>query len=189
MSREQQWLLPPSVDELVSADHPDRFVAEFVDALDHDAWAQMGIDLDGDPLGAPAYHPRAPLSVWVYGFMTGVRSSRKLEAACREKLPYLRLTGCQTPDHITMWRFYAAHRAGMRQLFTRTVQMAHRLPLVTLAVQAVDGTKVDANAAEARTYDEAGLRRRPWPPDGGCARKCGRHSTRWTSPRRPRESI
>ncbi len=159
MSREQQWLLPPSLDELVPADHPARFVAEFVDALDGGAWAAMGIDLAGDPLGAPAYHPRALLSVWVYGFMTGVRSSRKLEAACREQLPYLWLTGCQTPDHITLWRFYAVHRAGMRQLFTRTVRMALRLQLVALAVQAVDGTKVDANASGARTYDSAGLRR------------------------------
>lgn len=159
MSREQQWLLPPSLDEVVPADHPARFVAEFVDALDRDAWAELGIDIAGEPLGAPAYHPRALLSVWVYGFMTGVRSSRKLEAACREQLPYLWLTGCQTPDHITLWRFYAAHRAGMRQLFTRTVRMALRLRLVTLAVQAVDGTKVDANASGARTYDAAGLRR------------------------------
>ena len=159
MNREQRWLLPPSLDELLPADHPARFVAEFIDALDRDGWAAMGIDLDGDPLGAPAYHPRALLSVWVYGFMTGVRSSRKLEAACREQLPYLWLTGCQTPDHITLWRFYAAHRAGMRHLFTRTVRTAMALQLVDVAVQAVDGTKVGANVAGARTYDAAGLRR------------------------------
>ena len=159
MNREQQWLLPPSLDEVVPADHPARFVAEFIDALDRDSWADMGIDLDGDPLGAPAYHPRALLSVWVYGFMTGVRSSRKLEAACREQLPYLWLTGGQTPDHITLWRFYAAHRAGMRHLFTRTVRTAMAMQLVDLAVQAVDGTKVGANGAGARTYDAAGLRR------------------------------
>ena len=114
MSRKQQWLLPPSLDEVVPADHPARFVAEFVDALDRDAWAELGIDLDGDPPGAPAYHPRALLSVWVYGFMTGVRSSRKLEAAFREQLPYLWLTGCQTSDHITLWRFYAAPNRSSR---------------------------------------------------------------------------
>ncbi len=159
MNREQPWLLPPSLDEVVPADHPARFVAEFIDALDRDSWADMGIDLDGDPLGAPAYHPRALLSVWVYGFMTGVRSSRKLEAACREQLPYLWLTGCQTPDHLTLWRFYAAHRAGMRHLFTRTVRAAMAMQLVDLAVQAVDGTKVGANVAGARTYEAAGLRR------------------------------
>ncbi len=66
----------------------------------------MEIGLEGEPLGAPAYHPRALLSVWLYGFMTGVRSSRKLEAACRDQIPYLWLTGWQHPDHNTLWRFY-----------------------------------------------------------------------------------
>ena len=83
MDREQMWLLPPSLDELLPLDHPARFVAEFVDASDRDDWAELGVEIDGDPLGAPAYHPRALLSVWLYGFMTGVRSCRKLEAACR----------------------------------------------------------------------------------------------------------
>ena len=48
----------------------------------------MGVEPEGDPLGAPAYHPRALLSVWLYGFMTNVRSCRKLEAACRDQIPY-----------------------------------------------------------------------------------------------------
>ena len=93
MNREQIWLLPPTLDELVPSDHPARFVAEFVDALDREDWAKLGADIEGDPLGAPAYHPRALLSVWLYGFMTTVRFCRKLEAACRDQIPYLWLTG------------------------------------------------------------------------------------------------
>ena len=95
----QAWLLPPTLDELVPEDHPVRFVATFVDALDRSEWEEMGVCPDGDPLGAPAYHPRALLSVWLYGFMTGVRSTRKLEAACRDQIPFLWLTGWQHPDH------------------------------------------------------------------------------------------
>ena len=91
MGREQIWMLPPTLDELLPLDHPVRFVAEFVDALDRDGWAELGVDIDGDALGAPAYHPRALLSVWLYGFMTGVRSCRKLEAACRD--PRYRICG------------------------------------------------------------------------------------------------
>ena len=108
MNREQAWLLPPTLDELVPPDHPARFVAEFVDALDRDEWTELGVQPDGEALGAPAYHPRALLSVWLYGFMTGVRSCRKLEAACRDQIPYLWLTGWQHPDHNTLWRFYKA---------------------------------------------------------------------------------
>ena len=70
MDREQMWLLPPSLDELLPLDHPARFVAEFVDALDREGWVELGVEIDGDPMGAPAYHPRALLNVWLYGFMT-----------------------------------------------------------------------------------------------------------------------
>ena len=157
MNRDQAWLLPPTLDELVTPDHPARFVAEFVDALDREDWTELGVQPDGEPLGAPAYHPRALLSVWLYGFMTNVRSCRKLEAACRDQIPFLWLTGWQQPDHNTLWRFYQRHRQSMRDLFKRTVRTAVAMELVDLAVQAVDGTKVYANATLLRTYDAAGL--------------------------------
>ena len=158
MSREQMWMSPPTLDELLPLDHPARFVAEFVDALNRDAWAELGVDIEGDSMGAPAYPPRALLSVWLYGFMTGVRSCRKLEAACRDQIPYLWLTGWQHPDHNTLWRFYKGHRQAMRKLFERTVRTAVAMKLVDLAVQAVDGTKVVANASVNRSYDAEGLR-------------------------------
>lgn len=159
LNREQVWLLPPRLDELVPEDHPARFVAAFVDAFDRAAWEALGIGPDGEPLGAPAYHPRALLSVWLYGFMTGTRSSRKLEAACRDQIPYLWLTGWQRPDHNTLWRFYQEYRGAMRHLFKRTVWTAVSMGLVDLAMQAVDGTKIAANAAKDRTYDGAALKR------------------------------
>lgn len=53
--------------------------------------------------------------------MTKVRSSRKLEAACRDQMPYLWLTGWQYPDHNTLWRFYQQHWDRMRELLKRTV--------------------------------------------------------------------
>lgn len=156
-SREQQWLLPPSLGELVSGDHPARFVAAFVDALGRKEWLEMGIDPEGEELGAPAYHPQALLSIWLYGFMTGIRSARKLEVACWDQLPYLWLSGCQRPDHNTVWRFYQAHREGMKKLFKRTVRTAVKLGMVSLALEAVDGTKVAGNATGERTYDKKGL--------------------------------
>lgn len=159
LSREQSWLLPPTLDELIPSDHPARFVAAFVDALDRAAWGELGIAPDGEARGAPGYGPRVLLGVWLYGFMTGVRSTRKLEVACRDRLPYLWLSGWQRPDHNTLWRFYLEHRQALRQLLKRTVRTAVRAGLVDLAVQAVDGTKLAGNAAKERTLDEAGLER------------------------------
>lgn len=159
LNREQVWMLPPTLGELIANDHPARFVAEFVDTLDRAAWIELGIGIDGEPLGAPAYHPRALLCVWLHGFMTAIRSSRKLEAACRDQVPYLWLTGWQHPDHNTLWRFYQAHRDAMRRLLKYTVATAIELDLIDLAVQAVDGTKIAANAAGDRTYDVADLQR------------------------------
>ncbi len=158
MSRDQDWLLPPSTDDWVGADHPARFVAAFVDALDEAALGELGVAMVGASTGAPAYPPRLLLSVWLYGFLRGVRSSRKLEVACQEQLPFLWLTGGSRPDHNTLWRFYHAHRQAMRRLLKRTVRTAVALGLVDLALQAVDGTKVAGNAAKDRTYDAPDLR-------------------------------
>ena len=159
LNREQAWLLPPTLDELIPNDHPVRFIAEFVNALDSETLSELEINPEGDLLGAPAYHPKGLLSVWLYGFMTGTRSSRKLEAACRDQVPYLWLTGWQHPDHNTLWRFYQAHRQGMRRLLKYTVATAIEMKLIDLAVQALDGTKIGASAAGDRTYDVAGLKR------------------------------
>jgi len=158
-NREQVWLFPPTLGELIPADHPARFIAEFVDSLDREVWTDLEVSLVGEVLGSPAYHPRALLSVWLYGFMTGVRSSRKLEAACRDQVSYLWLTGWQHPDHNTLWRFYKAHRQAMRKLLKYTVATAVDIKLIDLAVQAVDGTKIPANAARDRNYDAAELQR------------------------------
>jgi transposase len=158
-NREQAWLLPPALGELIPEDHASRFVAAFVDGLDAETWKELEVDLEGDPMGAGSYDPRALLSIWIYGFMSGVRSNRKLEAACREQIPYMWLAGMQKPDHNTLWRFYSEHRGRMRALLRRTVRTAVKAGLVNLALQAVDGTRVGANASTDRTLDVKGLRR------------------------------
>ena len=156
-TRQQPWLFPPTLDEMIPDDHAVRFIAAFVDNLSEEEWRKLEINLDGESRGAPPYDPRVLLGVWLYGFMTGDRSTRKLEAACRDEIPYLWLTGWQHPDHNTFWRFYKDHREEMRHLFKKTVKTAVTMNLIDLAVQALDGTKVAANASKDRTYDASGL--------------------------------
>lgn len=155
-SRTQHWELPLSLDDWVAADHPVRFLAADVDELTEADWATGGVR-PVKATGAPAYDPRLLLAAWLYGFMTGVRSARGLETACRDRLPFQWLTGRQTPDHNTLWRFDAAHRAGMRALLRHTVRTAVAAGLVEWAVLAIDGTKIAGNAAKARSLDEEGL--------------------------------
>ena len=159
LTRDQISMLPHSLDELLPKGHPARFVDALIDGLSRDDWERMGIDLQGNRMGAASYRPEVMLKVWVYGFMTGLRSSRELELACRERMPFIWLTGQQYPDHNTLWRFYKRHREGMGHLLTLSVGMAAQMGLARFALQAVDGTKVWANASRERTYDAAGIER------------------------------
>ena len=156
-TRNQRFLLPPDLNEWVAADDPVRFVAAFVDARAPVVWAELGWSLDAAPVGAPRYSHRMLLSAWLYGFMQGERSTRAIERLCRTQIPARWLTANQCPDHNTLWRFYAEHRAAMRQLLTETVRTAVQCELIDIAVLAVDGTKLLANAAPERSLSEAQL--------------------------------
>lgn len=156
-SRAQVFLIPPSLDDWLPADHPARFVAVLLDELDAATWQELGIDRVPAALGSPRYAPEALLGVWVYGFMSGIRSARGLEAACRDQVPFRWLSGNQLPDHNTLWRFYQRHRTKLRVLLRRTVEIAVTAGLVDWALQAIDGTKLVANASVTRSLSEAEL--------------------------------
>lgn len=156
-TRDQTFLLPPSLDDWVPATHPVRFVGAWLDGLDGADWAALGIELTPARQGEARYAPQALLAIWVYGFMTGVRSSRALETACRDQLPFRWLSGNQSPDHNTLWRFYQRYRPQFHHLFHRSVRLAVEADLVDWALQAVDGTKLAANAAGDRMLDAEAL--------------------------------
>jgi len=137
----QQFLFPPALEDWVSADHPARFLREFVDQLDLPA---LGFALPAAVEGRPPYHPSLLLKIWLYGYYHRIRSTRKLETACREHLSLLWLTGLIQPDHNSLWRFWRDNKKALRQIFKQTVQVAARTGAVGLALQALDGTKIQA---------------------------------------------
>ena len=138
----QRYLLPPSPEDWVSQDHPVRFVRDFVDALD---LADFGIKepKSGD-VGRPAYEPAMLLKVWLFGYMSRIRSCRKLEKACFESMPFLWLTTMLHPDHNSLWRFFDVNRSAFPKLFRLLTRAAAEAGLVGSVLHALDGTKVTA---------------------------------------------
>lgn len=136
----QQWVFPPSFDDLLPRDHPARFIRDFVDELD---LRDLGIKIPRTTAaGAPAFSPRLLLRVWLYGWFVRVRTHRKLEDACRNQLPLVWLTGMNYPDHNTLWRFWRDNKKALKSLFRASVQVAANMGLVSMVFHAVDGTKI-----------------------------------------------
>jgi len=144
---EQSYLFPPSVNDWVPADHPARFIRDFVDALDlKDLGFAMPEGLDG----RPAYACDLLLKAWLHGYYHKIRSSRGLEKACYDSISLVWLTGNEHPDHNTLWRFWRTNRSALKGVFRSSVKVAVKNEMVSLALQAVDGTKIAAQVSTAR---------------------------------------
>lgn len=151
----QCFLLPPSLEEWVGPEHPARFVRDFVDGLDLD-WlgAERGETAEA---GRPHYAPRLLLCLWLYGYMERIRSPRALERACRNHMGFIWLSGMLTPDHNTLWRFWKAHKGGLKEVFRQSVRVAAALELVEMVVHCVDGTKIASAASKRRALHRSDL--------------------------------
>jgi hypothetical protein len=101
------------------------------------------------------------LKIWLYGYYHRIRSTRKLEIACREHLSLLWLTGLIQPDHNSLWRFWRDNRKALRHIFKQTVQVAVRAGAVGLALQALDGTKIQAACSGPRGWSREYMEKLP----------------------------
>jgi transposase len=142
---DQQWLFPPSLEELLPAGHLARMIREFVDAQDLE---EMGFRVRIAEDGRPNYSSNMQLKIWLYGYVTRNRTTRGLEWACMNDIGLLWLTGMQSPDHTTLWRFWRDNRKAIRKLFKQLLQIAVSMELVGLVLHAVDGTKIFSQASE-----------------------------------------
>ena len=153
----QRFLLPPDLDDWVSRDHPVRFVRDFVLSLDLD---ELSFKQPSGDEGRPAYAAELLLSIWLFGWMERVRSSRSLEKACRRDVAFLWLTGNLHPDHNTIWRFFKDNRSALRKLFKKVVQVAVKAGLVGFALHALDGTKIAAASSMDTTLHRKNLEKK-----------------------------
>lgn len=149
-------LFPRAIEEWVPADHPARFIREFVDALDLKA---LKVDRGVPDEGRPGYAPDLLLKVWLYGYCFGIYQTRPLERACREHLSLIWLTGGHEPDHNTLWRFWSTHYEALRGLFTQSLRVAANAGLIGFVLHAVDGTKIQARASTQRALHKKDLER------------------------------
>jgi transposase len=150
----KRYLLPPSLEDWVGADHPARFIREFVDALD---LKELGFRERVSEEGRPNYAADMLLKVWLYGYLMRIRSSRTLERACRENVGLIWLTGMHEPDHNTLWRFFSENKRALRNTFKQAVKVAARANLIGLVLHAVDGTKIVAQASRRTALHKADL--------------------------------
>lgn len=140
----QAMLLPPSLDEWLPAEHLARFVDELVEQhLDLGPFYAAHTNVKG----FPPYDPRMMLKLLLYGYLTGVRSSRKLEAACVEQVAFRFLAANQCPDHRAFSRFRRRHLAAIDGLFVDVLSLCQAAGMVALGNVGLDGTKIRANAS------------------------------------------
>lgn len=151
---DQILLLPPSLDEWLPEGHLARFVAELVgEALDLSAVyaGYAGVR------GYPPYDPRLMLRLLIYGYMTGVRSSRAIERKCVDDVGFRWLAADQAPDFRSIARFRRRHLDALAELFLQSLRLAQRLGMVKMGRVALDGTKLQANASRHKAMSHARL--------------------------------
>src|SRR5271166_1871410 len=147
------FLLPPSVDEWLPENHLARFVVEVVEGLDLRA---MSGSYRGS--GSASYHPRMLVGLVVYGYATGVFSSRKLERATYDSVAFRFIAANDHPDHDTIATFRRRFLKDIEKLFVEVLQLAREMGVLKMGTIGLDGTKIHANASRhsALSYEYAG---------------------------------
>ena len=151
--REQAFLMPPSLRDWVSGDHLVWTMLEAVEEMD---LADFYADYRADGHGRPAYDPKMMVALLLYAYARGNRSSRGIERECQEDVAYRVICANHVPDHSTIAEFRRRHETALAELFTSVLSLCRKAGLVRVGVVAIDGTKVQANAARTanRGYEQ-----------------------------------
>jgi len=153
IDRDTGFLMPPSLDEWLPDRHLARFVVEVIAGLDLRA---MTGSYRGS--GEAPYHPSLLLGILVYGYATGVFSSRKLERATYDSVAFRFIAANDHPDHDTIATFRRRFLKEIEALFVQVLLLAREMGLLKMGTLALDGTKIHANASRhsALSYEHAG---------------------------------
>jgi len=152
IDRQTGYLLPPSVDEWLPEKHLARFIVEVIDGLD---LGRMSGAYRGS--GSASYHPRMLLGLLVYGYATGVFSSRKLERATYDSVAFRFIAANDHPDHDTIAAFRRRFLKDIEALFVDVLRLAREMGVLKMGTIGLDGTKIHASASRhsALSYEHA----------------------------------
>jgi len=150
--KNQSWLFPPSIEELIPNDHVCFLVESFVESLDF-----SDFDQKYDGAGHPAYHPRVIIKLLVMGMLDRIRSSRRLARNTRENVVYMYLAEKLTPDFRTISDFRKNNLDIIKMVFKHTVIFAKEEGMLDLSHLSTDGTKIKANASSRRVFTKEEL--------------------------------
>ena len=153
IDRDTPYLLPPSINEWLPEKHLARFVVEVISVLDLKA---MSAQYRGS--GSASYHPALLLGILVYGYATGVFSSRKLERATHDSVAFRFIAANEHPDHDTIATFRRRFLKEIGALFVQILLLAREMGVLKMGTVGLDGTKIHANASRhsALSYEHAG---------------------------------
>ena len=143
VDRDTAYLLPPSVDDWLPNDHLARFVVEVIERLDLDALVKQYAGR-----GSAAHHPSVLLGLLVYGYASGVHSSRKIERATYDSVAFRYVAANTHPDHDTLATFRRRFLKEIESLVVQVLVLAREMKLLKLGHIALDGTKILANASK-----------------------------------------
>jgi transposase len=141
----QMLLLPPDMRDWLPDDHLVYFILDVVRELD---LSEIYAAYNGDKGGQPPFDPRMMVGLLLYGYCVGTVSSRRIEKATQEQVPFRVLTADQHPDHDTIAEFRRRHMVALSGLFLQVLRLCREAGLVRLGHVALDGTKVRANASK-----------------------------------------
>ena len=150
--KNQNWLIPQSIKDMIPKEHICFFVEEFVESLDF-----SNFDLIYAGAGHPAYHPRILMKTIIMGMLSRIRSSRKLASATRESFIFMYLAEKVNPDFRTISRFRKDNAAFVKNAFKQTVKLASDYKVIDLSFIGIDGSKIKAQASRKQYFDREGL--------------------------------
>ena len=143
IDRDTANLLPRSISEWLAENHLARFVVEVIDQMD---LSELVRQYAGR--GSAAYHPAMLLGLLVFGYATGVHSSRKIESACDDSVAFRFIAANTQPDHDSIATLRRRFLPQIEALFVRVRMLARAMKCLKLGDIALDGTKIAANASK-----------------------------------------